>query len=166
MAAQVQIFADAAALSEAAAALFVTEAQTAVSNHQRFLVTLSGGTTPAAMFRLLATPPLANQVPWPMFTSFGATNGWCRPTTPAATMDRRTNCCCAMFPFPRKTSTAPRGSCPRRRRWRIIRRSWRQWRKTAVFSPVSTSPSWDWAATATRLRFFPAPFVRRNKRRR
>ncbi|MEZ4515055.1 MAG: 6-phosphogluconolactonase [Chloroflexota bacterium] len=65
MAAQVQIFADAAALSEAAAALFVTEAQTAVSNHQRFLVTLSGGTTPAAMFRLLATPPLANQVPWP-----------------------------------------------------------------------------------------------------
>ena len=65
MGARVRVFADAAALSEAAAALFVQEAKTAVSAHNRFLVALSGGTTPAAMFRLLATPPLANQVPWP-----------------------------------------------------------------------------------------------------
>lgn len=64
MGAQVQVFADAAALSEAAALLFVREAQTAVSTHNRFLVALSGGTTPAAMFRLLATPPLVSQVPW------------------------------------------------------------------------------------------------------
>ena len=65
MGAQVRVFADAAALSEAAAVLFVQEAKTAVSAHNRFLVALSGGTTPAAMFRLLATPPLSNQVPWP-----------------------------------------------------------------------------------------------------
>lgn len=58
------VFRDAAALSEAAALLFVREAETAVSHHNRFLVALSGGTTPAAMFRLLAVPPLAQQVDW------------------------------------------------------------------------------------------------------
>lgn len=60
----VQRFADADALSAAAAALFVREAETAVSQRNQFIVALSGGSTPAALFRLLATPPLSQQIAW------------------------------------------------------------------------------------------------------
>jgi 6-phosphogluconolactonase len=48
-------------LSEAAAQLVVTAAQEAVTRHGRFLIALSGGSTPAGMFHRLRLAPL----PWP-----------------------------------------------------------------------------------------------------
>lgn len=60
----VEIFEDKAALSEAAAQLFVTKARAAVAQNGRFLVALSGGSTPAMLFELLRERPYANQMPW------------------------------------------------------------------------------------------------------
>ncbi|HEY6329346.1 MAG TPA: 6-phosphogluconolactonase [Blastocatellia bacterium] len=55
---------DAAVLSHKAAEHFVTSALNSVSSHGRFSVALSGGSTPRAMFSVLAEEPLRGQVPW------------------------------------------------------------------------------------------------------
>lgn len=60
----VQIFADQAALSSAAARLFAQLAQGATARNGRFLVALSGGSTPLSLFRLLRQPPYQHQIPW------------------------------------------------------------------------------------------------------
>jgi 6-phosphogluconolactonase len=60
----VRQFEDAAALSAAAAETFAEMAQTAVSQHGRFLVALSGGGTPEPLYRCLARPPYAASLPW------------------------------------------------------------------------------------------------------
>lgn len=60
----VEIYSNHESLSHAAAKLFVSLAQTAVSQHGRFLAALSGGGTPEGMYRLLARPPYAQQMPW------------------------------------------------------------------------------------------------------
>lgn len=58
------IYADAAALAQAAAELFVVRAGEAIKAHGRFSVALSGGSTPKAMHQRLATEPLRGQVDW------------------------------------------------------------------------------------------------------
>lgn len=58
------IFQDGAALALAAADLFAAAAQTAVTARGRFLVAMSGGSTPQALFALLAQSPYATAVPW------------------------------------------------------------------------------------------------------
>lgn len=60
----VKQFTGAAALSRAAAEKFAALAQTAVSQHGRFLVALSGGGTPKPLYRRLARPPYAAALPW------------------------------------------------------------------------------------------------------
>ncbi len=55
---------DAAALSRIAAREFVLIARQAVRRHGRFTVALSGGSTPRALFELLAQSPYVDQVPW------------------------------------------------------------------------------------------------------
>ena len=54
---KLQIFPDLAALSQAAAEMFVQIGQAAIDQRGRFLVALSGGSTPLALFRLLAQQP-------------------------------------------------------------------------------------------------------------
>jgi 6-phosphogluconolactonase len=61
----VRIFADLAALSQAAAALFVDACTAAVIARGRALVALSGGGTPLKLYELLARPPYAGLVDWP-----------------------------------------------------------------------------------------------------
>jgi 6-phosphogluconolactonase len=58
------VFADQEALSVAAARLFLDVAQTAVAERGLFCVALSGGSTPRALYRLLARPPYDSAVPW------------------------------------------------------------------------------------------------------
>jgi 6-phosphogluconolactonase len=60
----VEVFEDQKALSEAAAELFTVRAEEAVDTEGRFSVALSGGSTPRAMFALLAQPPFRDSVPW------------------------------------------------------------------------------------------------------
>jgi len=60
----IRILADPGALSRAAAELFGKTARQAAGERGRFSVALSGGSTPQATYRLLAAPPLRDQIPW------------------------------------------------------------------------------------------------------
>jgi 6-phosphogluconolactonase len=53
------------ALAEAAAEYFVSTATAATRAHGRFLVALAGGSTPEALYRLLASPKHRSAVDWP-----------------------------------------------------------------------------------------------------
>lgn len=60
----IKVYADLEALSQAAAALVVKQAELAVAARGRFSLALSGGNTPRRTYELLAQPPLAAQAPW------------------------------------------------------------------------------------------------------
>ena len=64
MAHDVQVFADTAALADAAARRIVEQARTAVAERGRFTLALSGGSTPRAIHERLARAPLREQLPW------------------------------------------------------------------------------------------------------
>ena len=64
MKADVQIFKDIESLSIAAAEIFVAAAAQAISERGRFLVALAGGSTPAALYRLLAAELYRERVDW------------------------------------------------------------------------------------------------------
>ncbi len=60
----VEVAADRGALMEAGAAAFVAAARAAIGAHGRFIAALSGGSTPRALFELLATERFASSVDW------------------------------------------------------------------------------------------------------
>jgi 6-phosphogluconolactonase len=60
-----QVVDDAAALARAGADLVSGAARQAVAERGRFHIALSGGSTPRALYALLAAPPFAGQLPWP-----------------------------------------------------------------------------------------------------
>jgi 6-phosphogluconolactonase len=60
----VQVFPDPDHLARAAAGLFTDRAQTAVAARGRFVVALSGGSTPTALYKLLATNEFSSQTDW------------------------------------------------------------------------------------------------------
>ena len=59
------IFEDKDLLASAAAEFFRVAAARAVNTNGKFLVALSGGSTPQALFTLLARPPYSSQITWP-----------------------------------------------------------------------------------------------------
>ena len=62
---EIRILADAAAIAKRAAAEFVEAARAAVHQRNAFHVVLAGGSTPKALYDLLASDPtLRSQVPW------------------------------------------------------------------------------------------------------
>lgn len=62
---EIRILADGAAIAKRAAQEFVQAAAAAVREHDAFNVALAGGSTPKALYSLLATDPsLRSQVPW------------------------------------------------------------------------------------------------------
>jgi 6-phosphogluconolactonase len=60
----IRILPDAAALAGAAARHVVEASRVAIDARGRFLLTLSGGSTPRALHQLLAAPPMVDQVDW------------------------------------------------------------------------------------------------------
>jgi 6-phosphogluconolactonase len=60
-----RVYADPAALAEAAAAHFLDQAAQALAKQARFAVALSGGTTPQAAYQRLARPDFVRRVDWP-----------------------------------------------------------------------------------------------------
>ena len=60
----VEVAADRGALMEAGASAFVAAARAAIGAHGRFVTALSGGSTPRALFELLATERFASSVDW------------------------------------------------------------------------------------------------------
>jgi 6-phosphogluconolactonase len=62
---EIRILADGAAIAKRAAQEFVQASAAAVRDHGAFSVALAGGSTPKALYSLLATDPsLRSQVPW------------------------------------------------------------------------------------------------------
>lgn len=61
---RLEIYADAAELAREAARRFAALAGTFVANRGRFTVALSGGSTPKAMFSILAAPPFSETLAW------------------------------------------------------------------------------------------------------
>jgi 6-phosphogluconolactonase len=61
---ELEVFPGAAEVAQAATDLFIRSARQAIATHRRFDVALSGGSTPKAMFALLAAPPFNKQVDW------------------------------------------------------------------------------------------------------
>ena len=55
---------DADELAQAAAYFFVAESQRCVAEKGRFVVALSGGSTPKKLFQLLAQPHISRNIPW------------------------------------------------------------------------------------------------------
>jgi 6-phosphogluconolactonase len=62
--AEIVVLRDAEALAHSAAQRFSALAQEAADSRSRFSVALSGGSTPGALYRLLAEEPYRGQVPW------------------------------------------------------------------------------------------------------
>jgi 6-phosphogluconolactonase len=60
----IRVFADPQSLAHAAVIRFVQIARAAIETRDRFTVALSGGSTPKALYALLATEPWQNQIPW------------------------------------------------------------------------------------------------------
>jgi 6-phosphogluconolactonase len=61
---ELSIYADAAELAREAARRFAELAEVFVSDAGRFTVALSGGSTPKALFQILAEKPFADALPW------------------------------------------------------------------------------------------------------
>lgn len=61
---EVILKADIAAVSLAAAEVFVFEAMASVAVSGRFTVALSGGSTPRVLYRMLAEKPFSSRIPW------------------------------------------------------------------------------------------------------
>jgi len=61
---QVRVFQDIASLAQATAERFVELAGQSIEDHQRFLVALSGGSTPRPLYELLATGAFADRIDW------------------------------------------------------------------------------------------------------
>ena len=64
MDAQIIVMPDSATLAAAAAQRFTAAAHEAATSRGRFGIALSGGSTPQALFRLLAEDPYREQIPW------------------------------------------------------------------------------------------------------
>ena len=60
----ITIWKDAEALSIAAAHSFVAESHRCVAKKGKFIVALSGGSTPKRLYQLLATPAFSRNIPW------------------------------------------------------------------------------------------------------
>lgn len=60
----IQIFQNTEALAKATADKMLGISQQAIERNGRFVIALSGGSTPERLFKLLAKPPYLNQIPW------------------------------------------------------------------------------------------------------
>ncbi len=60
----IKIFKDPDGLSHAAAKMFIESSSQAIAQRGRFLVVLSGGSTPNQLYQLLASTPFRDQIDW------------------------------------------------------------------------------------------------------
>jgi 6-phosphogluconolactonase len=80
----VEIHADAGALMRVAAGAIVEAAAAAIRARQRFVIALSGGSTPNALYRLLASDAYAGRVDWPRVEIFWGDERCVAPDDPAS----------------------------------------------------------------------------------
>lgn len=70
------VFSDKERLSHFSAELFVRAAQEAVAQQGRFVVALTGGSSPKRLYELLSQPPYCEQVPWGQTFVFWGDERW------------------------------------------------------------------------------------------
>src|SRR5438046_2654768 len=78
----IEVFADAEALSQAAAAQFADLARKNVAAHGSFSVSLAGGQTPKRVYEILAQPPHHDGVPWKSVHVFWGDERYVLPDDP------------------------------------------------------------------------------------
>lgn len=84
MDAEIVVLSDAEALANEAAAQFAALASEAVTSRGRASVALSGGSTPARLFALLAEQPYRSQIPWEQVHFFWADERCVPPEAPSS----------------------------------------------------------------------------------
>ncbi|GAA6614743.1 6-phosphogluconolactonase [Scytonema sp. NUACC26] len=81
---EIQVFANAEALTQAVATEFVRQAHQAIQARGRFTIALSGGSTPKSLYALLATEPWRNQIPWNQIHFFWGDERHVPPSDPSS----------------------------------------------------------------------------------
>jgi len=81
---EVVVLPDGAALMEAAAEHLVTRAAATIRSSGRFVVALTGGSTPKPLYELLASPPYAQRVDWSRVQVFWGDERCVPPSDPAS----------------------------------------------------------------------------------
>jgi 6-phosphogluconolactonase len=74
--ADIRVFEAPDQLTKAAAELVLTEARESVRARRRFVLGLSGGSTPAVLYRLLAEESYAARMPWDRTSVFWGDERW------------------------------------------------------------------------------------------
>src|SRR2546427_10060401 len=82
--AEIEVLPTREALMEAAAARFVSAAGAALRASGRFVVALAGGSTPKALYALLAGAPWAGRADWSRVHVFWGDARWVPPDAPAS----------------------------------------------------------------------------------
>jgi len=94
----VRLFSDYSKLSRAAADIFVASARQAIAERGRFLVALSGGTTPIALYGLLVTAP----VDWGSVHVFWGDERWVPPEDAESNYGQARRALLSHIPLPSK----------------------------------------------------------------
>ncbi len=110
--AQVQIFSDKGAVAREAADLFTQIALDSVAKRGRFLVALSGGSTPKAMYSLLADAPYASTVPWSSTHVFWGDERLVPPDDPGSNYYHASKLLLEHVPIPGKNIHRVKGEQP------------------------------------------------------
>jgi 6-phosphogluconolactonase len=79
---EIQVLPDAQAIVAAAAELLRATAEASVAARGRFALALAGGSTPKALYRALATPPLRERLPWDSTLLFWGDERYVAPDHP------------------------------------------------------------------------------------
>ena len=98
--AELVILPDPAALADAAARRFAELARAAIADHGRFLVALSGGSTPREMYRRLGQPPLSDAIDWASTHVFWGDERMVPPDDPESTYRMSRETLLAHVPIP------------------------------------------------------------------
>jgi len=67
---EIKVLPDAAAIAREAAERIVTLSEEAIEARERFSIALSGGSTPKALYTLLASPEYVTRLDWPAIDLF------------------------------------------------------------------------------------------------
>lgn len=95
------------AVAYAAAELFVREAKTAAQARGRFLVALSGGSTPKKLHALLASDEFRDQVPWAQTVVVFGDDRYVPPTDPQSNEKMARETLLSLVPVPEENIYAP-----------------------------------------------------------
>ncbi len=108
----IRIFVDLDALSNAAAALFVETAEQAILRRGGCLIALSGGSTPARLYSLLAEPPYRDQIDWKKVQAFWGDERCVPPDDPESNYRQAYDAFLGRVPIPESNIHRVRGELP------------------------------------------------------